>query len=218
MAGGTHFSGPLTVAGVEVVNSSGAITADIQATAGSIGTTELADDVLSADAAGRAKIATGFFDTTTASDAFAASSIGPNLIGTQGEGDSQRGVMRVASVDSTTAKALLDGNPNTLNLNLPAGAMIIDFAVYTQTAAGSAGTVKVGTDSNWNIGADDDAFIAAHDLNAQGAYLMSREDETGAVAAIDGVFASAEADLTIQSSADLSASSWAGGIKVFYVE
>lgn len=42
----SHFSGPLVVAGVEVVNSSGAITGDIQATAGSIGSAELADNIL----------------------------------------------------------------------------------------------------------------------------------------------------------------------------
>jgi len=40
---GTHFKGPLTVAGVEVISEDGAITGDIQATAGSIGTAELAD-------------------------------------------------------------------------------------------------------------------------------------------------------------------------------
>lgn len=43
---GTHISGPLTVAGVEVVDSSGAVTADIQATAGSIDTAELADNAV----------------------------------------------------------------------------------------------------------------------------------------------------------------------------
>ena len=43
---GTHIKGPLTVSGVEVVNSSGAITADIQATAKSISSTELADNTI----------------------------------------------------------------------------------------------------------------------------------------------------------------------------
>jgi len=43
---GTHIKGPLTVGGVEVVDSSGAVTADIQATAGSIGSAEIADSVL----------------------------------------------------------------------------------------------------------------------------------------------------------------------------
>jgi hypothetical protein len=42
----THFSGPLVVAGVEVVDENGAITGDIQATAGSIGSAELATSVL----------------------------------------------------------------------------------------------------------------------------------------------------------------------------
>lgn len=42
----THLSGPLVVGGVEVVSSTGAITADIQATAGSIGTAELANNAV----------------------------------------------------------------------------------------------------------------------------------------------------------------------------
>jgi len=43
---GTHFKGPLTVGGVEVVNAQGAITGDVQATPGSIGSAEIADSVL----------------------------------------------------------------------------------------------------------------------------------------------------------------------------
>lgn len=43
---GTHIKGPLVVGGVEVVSTSGAITGDIQATAGSIGTTELANNAV----------------------------------------------------------------------------------------------------------------------------------------------------------------------------
>lgn len=45
---GTHFKGPLTVGGVEVIDENGAVTADIQATAGSIGTAELADASITA--------------------------------------------------------------------------------------------------------------------------------------------------------------------------
>jgi len=68
---GTHFSGPLTVAGVEVISDAGAIVGDIQATAGSIGTAELAAGVLSADADGREKMASSFFnDPSTVSDKF----------------------------------------------------------------------------------------------------------------------------------------------------
>lgn len=43
---GTHISGPLVVGGVEVITSAGAVTADIQATAGSIGSTEIDDAVI----------------------------------------------------------------------------------------------------------------------------------------------------------------------------
>jgi len=77
---GTHFKGPLTVAGVEVISDAGAITADIQATAGSIGTAELAAGVLSADAAGRAKVATNFFDSATVGDKFEPGVVTANLL------------------------------------------------------------------------------------------------------------------------------------------
>ena len=43
---GTHIKGPLTVGGVEVISAAGAITADVQATAGSIGSAELADNTI----------------------------------------------------------------------------------------------------------------------------------------------------------------------------
>lgn len=42
MARATHFKGPIYVAGTEVIDSTGKVTADITAPAGSIGTTELA--------------------------------------------------------------------------------------------------------------------------------------------------------------------------------
>lgn len=49
MRDGTHFKGPITVGGVEVISAAGAVTADIQATAGSIGTAELADSSVTFD-------------------------------------------------------------------------------------------------------------------------------------------------------------------------
>lgn len=49
MSNGTHLKGPLTVAGVEVVDANGALKGDIQATAGSIGTTELATGAVTSD-------------------------------------------------------------------------------------------------------------------------------------------------------------------------
>ena len=48
---------------------------DLQATAGSVGTTELADGVFSADAAGRLKMATDLFDEATVDAKFAAGAI-----------------------------------------------------------------------------------------------------------------------------------------------
>lgn len=62
---GTHFKGPITVGGVEVISSAGAITADIQATAGSIGTAELANSSISAVKAVATQAVTGTDDGLT---------------------------------------------------------------------------------------------------------------------------------------------------------
>ena len=65
----THFSGPVdsaagfSVNGTTVITSAGAITADIQATAGSIGTAELADSGVTTD-----KIAAGGVGTINLAD------------------------------------------------------------------------------------------------------------------------------------------------------
>jgi len=77
---GLNTKGPIQINGTTVIDENGNIIGDIQATAGSIGTTELADDVLSADAAGRAKIETGFFNQATISDTFESSSIPGDVI------------------------------------------------------------------------------------------------------------------------------------------
>ena len=62
--GATHLKGPLVVGGVEVISATGEITGDIVATAGSIGTTELANNAITAvkinaDAVTTAKILDG---------------------------------------------------------------------------------------------------------------------------------------------------------------
>lgn len=60
----THFAGPVdsaggfTVNGTEVITAAGAVTADIQATAGSIGTTELADSGVTSAKIGAKAVAT----------------------------------------------------------------------------------------------------------------------------------------------------------------
>lgn len=243
--------------------------ADLDPATGAIDTTDLADGVFSADAAGRAKMASGFFseaavddkfasgaidgdrlkagalsadatgralmatnfyDAATAADKFNADSldasfcsskiatgaIPPAKTGVTTASGITTGMSRRLTIDSATVKAALDTSANTLAVQLPVGTYIYDFVIWTQTAAGSAGTVKVGTDSNWNDASNDDAFVAAHNLNTPGTYKMSVVDSGSATSAVAGIFASGTADLTIQSSADLSASSWVGGISVFY--
>ncbi len=156
--------------------------------------------------------------SNTGAVTIADSAVEPSMIGTETMGAGTQGIVRVVDFDSDTVKALLDGSSNSLNIGAEAGLMIIDFIIYTKTAAGTAGTVKVGTDANWNVASDDDAFVAAHDANAVGGYIMSRIDVAGAVAAVNGVAATGSSSLTIESSADLSATSWEGGAKVFFVE
>lgn len=156
----------------------------------------------------------GNIGSTDISDA----AVTPVKIGASTSSGVTTNVMKSKTFDSATVKALLDGNPNSLTVDLDAGAYLYDFVIWTQTASGGAGTVKVGTDANWNVASDDDALVAAHDLNATGTYKMSVVDAGTATAGVAGMFTSATANLTIESSTDQSASSWVGGITIFYLE
>lgn len=198
---------------------------------GAVTTAKLADDALSADASGRAKVETDFFDTATIDDVFedggfnnanvaakfGEGSIKAGKLGTDDNGSTVTGVKKTLYIKSATVKALLDTGANTL-ATFPTGTVITDVFINTSTPAGSAGTVDIGTDSNWTDASNGDAFVDGFNLNAGGAFRLATQDVSGATSALKGVEATDNANVTIQSSADLSASSWTGSCTIEYIE
>lgn len=91
---GSSFTGPLKIkksdgTKVTFVDKDGILQGDAALDAGSIGTNELADNALSADASGRAKMATNFFDNATLANKLNGAAIDESMVensdGTGGE-------------------------------------------------------------------------------------------------------------------------------------
>jgi hypothetical protein len=151
---GTHFKGPLTIAGVEVVNSSGAITGDIQATAGSIGSTEIADSVLKVD-----KVTL----TATQIVGTAAGDIGHTdgaiLVAAPGAGKCLEFVSAVLSYNYDTAAYTGGGDDNVIRQGTtPVSAAIAGADLLEDTAddiafvsALSAADIKLTANSTLNL-------------------------------------------------------------------
>lgn len=119
--------------------------------------------------------------------------------------------LKAAVFGTSSIKPLLDGTANNLEQYV-AGNFIADVVFYTNNASGTAGTVNVGTDANWSLASDADAFITASDANAPGSERTTIAGNAGQ----SGVSATGNANIVITSSADLSASSWQGGVIIFY--
>lgn len=125
--------------------------------------------------------------------------------------------VNVAIIPSATIKALLDTNTNDL-WEAPANTFISDVTIRNFDAAGSAGTIDIGVDASWlNGGAVVDAFIDGHDANSGGASTRMILLDTASQAALaSGIGTTTGGSVTIDSSADLSASSWTGQIEITY--
>lgn len=124
--------------------------------------------------------------------------------------------MGVITLDHTDFLSKLDGSTNNLFLDsLPAKFIITDVTMVTTNAAGSAATIDVGTSaSGWALhGNDQNAFVAAVDANTGGAEERTTVD---ANAAENGVATNGSANITITSSADISASSYQGLLFIQY--
>lgn len=114
------------------------------------------------------------------------------------------------SFGGSDIKTLMDGNANNL-LTLAAGDTVLDCRAYTSVAAGSAGTFDVGNDANWSLGTDGNSLIAALDMNTGGS---QRTIIDGNAAQRGITVTTGTGNVTVQSSSDLSASSWQGGVAV----
>jgi len=119
----THISGPLVVGGVEVISDAGAITGDIQATAGSIGTTELADNAVTSG-----KLATGVLQVAT------VTLTATEIVGT------------AAGDIGHSAGAVLVAAPGTgYILEFVSAVLSYDFATAAYTGGGDDLVVRQGT-------------------------------------------------------------------------
>ena len=184
---GTTNLDSLTLGGDLTV--SGTITGDIAATAGSIGTTELAD-----------------------------ASVTPAKLASSTAAGITTGALHYAYIAGSAIKNKLNGSPQNL-ISFPAGTVIVDVVFVTSTAAGSAATVNIGTDAAWSVASDADAFITAVDANAQGGERMALVDAASQAAGALGTAATGPADgnVTITASTDISGSSWNGSATIVYV-
>lgn len=122
-----------------------------------------------------------------------------------------RGVVMTRVIDGDTVKALMDTTTNNLT-TFDANVTIHDVTFISSNSAGTAGTVDIGTDANYLIGADQDCFVAAVDANIP----QTQRGSIASNACSAGMFSSAGGDLTITSSTNLTASSWAGMVVIEY--
>lgn len=127
------------------------------------------------------------------------------------------GVMKYRTISADALLPLLDGVSNTLT-TFDTGEVVVDIILNTGVVSGTASTVDIGTDANWGAGAADaDSFIVDHDLNTAGVTRMSMQDEANQAATGSGNPSKAEdAVMTIQSSADISATDFSGNVTILY--
>lgn len=127
------------------------------------------------------------------------------------------GVIKYRTISADAVLPLLDGVSNTLT-TFDTGEVVIDIIINTGAASGTASTVDIGTDGNWGAGVEDaDSFIVDHDLNTAGVTRMSMQDEANQAATGSGNPAKTDAAVvTIQSSADISATDFSGNVTILY--
>lgn len=121
-------------------------------------------------------------------------------------------------------EALLDTETNNL-FAVKAGDVILDIVLYVGTAAGEAATVDIGPDAAAAVGsADPNGCLAAGNLNAAGKYAVvdSVTDATAHTYSGDlmddgPITIAADGYITIDSSADESASAFVGQVVMYYI-
>ena len=143
----TKITGDLEVSGV--------IFGELQADAGSVGISELADNVLAASAAGRGKMQDGFFDGSTVGSKFAAGAISAPIVadadGTGGLYVQKNAIVvyDFATDGGTQGAIALTGSPP-----LPDNALVYVSAYEVQTtltSATDAATVTLGFPTDGNM-------------------------------------------------------------------
>jgi hypothetical protein len=125
--------------------ATGLIAAELEP--GEVSTTEIADGALSADAAGRLKMATGFFDALTVLDKFAAGALGPAVLPDVAVNYQETATVVVVDHADGSPKTILAADPNVDRL-------IFVQAIATQAAAGGP-DIDIGADGDLNAVFDD---------------------------------------------------------------
>jgi hypothetical protein len=147
---GTHFKGPLTVGGVEVVSAAGAVTADIQATAGSIGSEEIADSVLKVD---KVTLTETEIVGTAAGDI--GHSDGAILVAAPGTGKVLEFVSAVLSYTHDTAAYTGGGDDNVIQLGTTAVSPAIAGADLLEAAGDKIAQVTAIGDADVALAEDE---------------------------------------------------------------
>jgi hypothetical protein len=154
---GTHIKGPFTVGGVEVIDENGAVTADIQATAGSIGSEEIADSVLKVD-----KVTLTADEIVGDSAGEIGHSAGAELVAAPGSGKCLEFVSAVLSYTHDTADYTGGGDDNVIQLDTTAVSPAIAGADLLEASADKIVQVSATT------GDADVALVANKPLNFHG--------------------------------------------------
>lgn len=127
------------------------------------------------------------------------------------------GLVACAVVAGSDLKALLDGNSNTL-ISLLTSDIVVKVDFIVQTASGVVATVDIGPDAAVTGGvADLKGYIAAANSNAAAKYLSDNATYSGAYMDFGFHTAVGSGDITIISSADLSASAIVATALVYYI-
>jgi hypothetical protein len=119
-----------------------ALTSDPSLGAGAVGTTELADGAFSADASGRAKIATAFFDETTVDLKFAAAAIDGDRLKSGGVTGTQLSVTAATKAVAVNISGF-NASVNKFVFIAPSACTIQEVMIVSDTAtSGSDGSNK----------------------------------------------------------------------------
>ena len=164
------------------------------------------------DPVGAFTLAAGAVDGTKVDDA----SITPVKITQFTEGNVDTAIIGSKILDGATLKALLDGTINDL-FTIKANERALYIIFFTQTPAGMVGTVDCGPNGiARTAGADPNGILKVADGNAAGSYPSYQATYMGDLQAFGYFRADATGKITIESSANLSASAFVGSVIMYH--
>lgn len=204
---------------VTIVNSGATTVGSIDLETATV--TNIADtEVLIGTGAGTAAFAALSGDVTmdnTGAVTIAAGAVTHTKIGLASAGGVNTGAVFFKFIGGATILPLLNTSTNNL-VSMAAEEIVVDVIFTNIVAAGTACTVTIGADINYDGTGDVDGFLAAIDANTTNTYRMTTLDVASQPAYVNGLIPNAAGALTITSSADVSATGWDGGAIIMYVK